>query len=52
MKIIIILYIIGIIVYWLGILNFAHVAKRTGIISMEALKTMQENARKPLVVLP
>lgn len=28
MKIIVILYIIGIIVYWLGILNFVHVAKR------------------------
>lgn len=28
MKIVIILYIIGIVVYWLGILNFLHVAKR------------------------
>ena len=28
MKIVIILYIIGIVVYWLGILNFIHVAKR------------------------
>ena len=28
MKIVIILYTIGIVVYWLGILNFLHVAKR------------------------
>lgn len=28
MKIVIILYIIGIIVYWLGVLNFISVAKR------------------------
>lgn len=28
MKIVLILYLIGIIVYWLGILNFAHVAKK------------------------
>lgn len=28
MKIIIILYVIGIVIYWLGILNFVSVAKR------------------------
>ena len=28
MEIVIILYFIGIIIYWLGIINFVHVAKR------------------------
>ena len=28
MKIVSIFYIIGIVIYWLGILNFVHVAKR------------------------
>lgn len=28
MKIAIIFYIIGIVIYWLGILNFVHIAKR------------------------
>ena len=43
MKIVIILYIIGIVVYWLGILNFLHVAKRNWNDVDESLK---ENARK------
>ena len=51
MKIIIILYIIGIIVYWLGILNFAHVAKKNWDNIDESLKDDARNARKPLVVL-
>lgn len=43
MKIVIILYIIGIVVYWLGILNFLHVAKRNWNDVDESLK---DNARK------
>lgn len=43
MKIAIILYIIGIIVFWLGILNFVHVAKRNQNDVDENLKT---NAKK------
>ena len=43
MKIVIILYIIGIVVYWLGILNFIHVAKRNWNDVDESLK---DNARK------
>lgn len=43
MKIVIILYIIGIVVYWLGILNFVHVAKRNWDHVDESLKA---NAKK------
>ncbi len=43
MKIVIILYIIGIIVYWLGVLNFTSVAKRNWDDIDESLK---ESARK------
>lgn len=43
MKIVIILYIIGIVVYWLGILSFVHVAKRNWNDVDESLKA---NAKK------
>lgn len=43
MKIVIILYIIGIIVYWLGVLNFTSVAKRNWDNIDESLK---DNARE------
>lgn len=43
MKIIVILYIIGIVVYWLGILNFVHVAKKNWNNIDENLK---DNTRK------
>lgn len=43
MKIIIILYIIGIVIYWLGILNFVSVAKRNWDNIDESLK---DNARE------
>lgn len=43
MKIVIILYIIGIITYWLGIINFVHVAKRNWNDVDESLKV---NAKK------
>ena len=43
MKIVIILYIIGIVIYWLGILNFVSVAKRNWDNIDESLK---DNARE------
>ena len=43
MKIAIILYLIGIVVYWLGILNFVHVAKRNW---SEVDESLKDNARK------
>ena len=43
MKIVIILYIIGIIIYWLGVINFVHVAKRNWNDVDESLKI---NAKK------
>ena len=43
MKIVIILYIIGIVVYWLGVLNFISVAKRNWDDIDESLKA---NAKK------
>ena len=45
MKIVIILYIIGIITYWLGVLNFISVAKRNWDDIDESLKA---NAKKTL----
>jgi hypothetical protein len=46
MKIVIILYIIGIIVYWVGILNFASVAKRNWNDIDESLKEMRNKRSK------
>ncbi len=43
MKIFLVLYIIGIIIYWLGILNFVSVAKRNWDNIDESLK---DNARE------
>ena len=43
MKIVIILYIIGIVIYWLGILNFVSVAKRNWDNIDESLK---DNSRE------
>ena len=52
MKIVIILYIIGIVTYWLGILNLASVAKRNWKEVDENLKDQARNARNSLVILP
>ena len=43
MKILIILYIIGIVVYWLGILNFISIAKRNW---KEVDETLKEKSKK------
>lgn len=43
MKILIILYIIGIVVYWLGILNFISIAKRNW---KEIDETLKEKSKK------
>lgn len=43
MKIVIILYIIGIIIYWLGVFNLAYTAKKNWDYVDESLKT---NAKK------
>ena len=46
MKIVIILYIIGIITYWLGVLNFTSVAKRNWDDIDESLKEMRNKRSK------
>lgn len=46
MKIVIILYIIGIVVYWLGVLIFASVAKRNWNDIDESLKEMRNKRSK------
>ena len=43
MKIVIILYIIGIVTYWLGILNLTSVAKKNW---KEVDESLKDNARK------
>lgn len=43
MKILIILYIIGIVVYWFGILNFISIAKRNW---KEVDETLKEKSKK------
>lgn len=46
MKIVIILYIIGIVIYWLGVLNFTSVAKRNWNDIDESLKEMRDKRSK------
>lgn len=46
MKIVIILYIIGIVIYWLGVLNFTSVAKRNWNDIDESLKEMRYKRSK------
>ena len=46
MKIVIILYIIGIITYWLGVINFISVAKRNWDDIDESLKEMRNKRSK------
>ena len=46
MKIVIILYIIGIVVFWLGVFNFKSVAKRNWNDIDESLKEMRNKRSK------
>ena len=50
MKIILILYIIGIITYWLGVFNLAFTAKRNWNDVDESLKANAKSGRMPLVI--
>lgn len=50
MKILIILYIIGIITFWLGIFNLASPAKRNWNDIDESLKANAKSGRMPLVI--